>query len=65
MKMAELLPLKMYLFTILMSLDSGKECLKVYGYTPSFTAMFSKGDNFRDFLFANWEDKITQNGVHF
>ena len=27
----------------------------MYGYTPSFPAMFSKGDNFHDFLFAYLE----------
>ena len=26
--------------------------------TPSFSAMFSKADNFRDFLFAQLEDKV-------
>ena len=28
------------------------------GTPPSFSAMFSKGDNFRDFLFAYLEDEI-------
>ena len=28
------------------------------GVPPSFSAMFSKGDNFRDFLFAYLEDDV-------
>ena len=31
---------------------------KVYGYTPSFSAMFSKGDNFRDFPFAYLRNQV-------
>ena len=31
---------------------------KVYGYTTSFSAMFSKGDNFGDFLFAYLRDEV-------
>ena len=32
--------------------------LRCMGIPPSFFAMFSKGDNFRDFLFAYLEDEI-------
>ena len=31
---------------------------KVYGIPPTFSAMFSKGDNFRGFLFAYLEDEV-------
>ena len=30
---------------------------KVYGTLPCFTAIFLKGDNFDDFLFASLDDK--------
>ena len=32
------------------------------GPPPSFSAMFSKEDNFRDFLFAYLEDEASQMG---
>ena len=32
--------------------------LKVYGYTSIFFAMFSKGGNFLDFLFAYLDDEV-------
>ena len=34
--------------------------LRYMGTPPSFSAMFSKGDNFHDFLFAYLEDKVFQ-----
>ena len=38
---------------------------KVYGYTSVFSAIFAKGDNFRDFLFASLEDNTIPKGVNF
>ena len=44
-------------------ITSGPDCivyfvLKVYGYTSIYFAMFSKGDNFCDFLFAYLDDRV-------
>ena len=44
-----------WLFTFLP--HSGQQ-LRYMGTSPSFSAMFLKGDNFRDFLFAYLEDKV-------
>ena len=33
------------------------------GASPSFSAMFSKEDSIRDFLFAYLEDEVFQKGV--
>ena len=40
----------------------------VNGYTVMFSAIFTKGNNFLDFLFASMEDRAHRNGdlhVHF
>ena len=39
--------------------------LKVYAYTFTFSAMFSKGDNFLDCVFTDLEDEVFPNGVYF
>ena len=38
--------------------------LRCVGTPPSFTAMFSIGDNFLDFMYLTLKTKSSQNGVY-
>ena len=38
--------------------------LRCMGTPPSFSTMFSKGDNFCDFLFAYLEDEVFPKGFY-
>ena len=40
--------------------DDNSNHLRCMGTPTSFSAMFSKGDNFQDFLFAHLEDEVFQ-----
>ena len=54
---------KWYFLTVFVGLLYGQQTfrLRYIGTPPSFSAMFSKEDNFRDILFHYLEDKIFPN----
>ena len=67
MKMAQLLLLRVYqwilcqksILSLSVYVNKSLFHLKMFGHTPIFfSAIFSKGDNFQDFLFAHLEDEI-------